>query len=42
MMKKHDRPNTGPALLSDREWAALKSICQARSNQAEERGRASP
>jgi Zn-dependent protease with chaperone function len=41
MMKKHDRPNTGPALLSDKEWAALKSICKTPSKQAEESGRRS-
>lgn len=29
MMRKQDRPTSGPALLSDREWAALKSICKA-------------
>jgi predicted Zn-dependent protease len=26
-MKRHDRPNTGPDLLSETEWKALKAIC---------------
>jgi len=27
-MKKADRPITGPALLTDKEWRALKKICE--------------
>jgi Zn-dependent protease with chaperone function len=27
-MKKADRPNTGPALLTDAQWRALKNICK--------------
>jgi predicted Zn-dependent protease len=26
-MKRHDRPNTGPEILSQAEWRALKAIC---------------
>jgi Zn-dependent protease with chaperone function len=40
MMRRQDRPSTGPALLSDGEWAALKSICKAPSKQNE--GQTSP
>lgn len=40
MMRRQDRPSTGPALLSDGEWAALKSICKA--NQPEGGGQPSP
>ena len=28
--KKNDRPNTGPDILSQAEWRALKAICRAR------------
>ena len=28
--KKNDRPNSGPELLSESEWRALKEICQAK------------
>jgi len=28
-MKAQDRPNTGPELLTAREWRALKNICRA-------------
>lgn len=28
--KKNDRPNTGPELLSQAEWRALKAICQTK------------
>jgi len=27
-MKKAHRPDTGPALLTDTEWRALKNICK--------------
>ncbi len=30
-MKKEDRPNTGPEILSAAEWRALKAICQGNS-----------
>lgn len=30
-MRTLDRPNTGPALLTDQEWRALKGICEAKS-----------
>lgn len=29
-MKQEDRPNTGPDILSAREWRALKDICKAK------------
>lgn len=29
-MKRADRPNTGPDILSPREWRALKDICKAK------------
>jgi hypothetical protein len=28
LMKKEDRPNTGPDILSANEWRALKGICR--------------
>jgi predicted Zn-dependent protease len=28
--KKNERPNSGPELLSESEWRALKEICQAK------------
>ena len=28
IMKKADRPNSGPPILSDQEWRALKAICR--------------
>jgi Zn-dependent protease with chaperone function len=34
-MKKEDRPNTGPEILSPREWQALKGICGGRGSTQE-------
>ncbi len=31
-MRREDRAPTGPALLSDDEWQALKAICQPRKD----------
>ena len=30
-MTREDRANSGPPLLDDKEWAALKKICSGRS-----------
>ena len=30
MAKKNDSPNTGPEILSEAEWRALKAICQTK------------
>jgi predicted Zn-dependent protease len=31
LMRREDRPVTGPEILSDAEWHALKDICRATS-----------
>jgi len=30
-MSEHDRPPSGPPLLSDEEWASLKAICNVKT-----------
>jgi len=36
-MQKADRPNTGPDILSEREWQALKSICRRQERDQQDR-----